>query len=618
MINIKNYFKNKKKNYLDQIDQCILSYNESKEILENMIENKSTNKIISEEFLYDLEILKGNYEKYENSILYKIDNTLTNIGNIYLKNILINPLDNIKDLKERQKIINNISISKKFNEIEENLKILKKNENNLLWLWKKNDKEVDNYLNSVYFQNRIFKHFNNNQKLLNAFNYYKIVVAPLLGILYPVVAIIVPYLLVKFVFKLPIKFSSYYKLISSSVGGSIFPMASNSIMFKMSKILSSLLYIIFYFHNTYFSVTSAINTNKTINIIHNKMNSISNYIKTYKKLNNLLNDIMPTEIITIGINIESELFDTEPHLLSNKGIILTEYKYIKDNKDIIIPIIKYVGLVDSYFSIAKLYKTNKNSKSYSLSNYINSNNPFINIDNIWHPYLDSHSVVKNNISLGNSNKQNIIITGPNAGGKSTFIKSLILTILFSQTITIAPCENITFTPFNLLSTYLNIPDCKGRESLFEAEMNRSLNYINKLKEMKKNNRFSIVVMDEIFNSTNPKEGISGAYAICKKISSFKNSISVITTHFNYLTNLKQYGFENYKIPIKKDKNKIIYTYKIKKGISKQFIALDLLKEKGFDNEIIEESKEIYKKLSKKKKIKTKTNGIINNIITSVI
>ena len=185
---------------------------------------------------------------------------------------------------------------------------------------KKNDKEVDNYLNNVYFQNRIFKHFNNNQKLLNAFNYYKIVVAPLLGILYPVVAIIVPYLLVKFVFKLPIKFSSYYKLISSSVGGSIFPMASNSIMFKMSKILSSLLYIIFYFHNTYFSVTSAINTNKTINIIHNKMNSISNYIKTYKKLNNLLNDIIPTEIITIGINIESELFDTEPHLLSNKGV----------------------------------------------------------------------------------------------------------------------------------------------------------------------------------------------------------------------------------------------------------------------------------------------------------
>ena len=118
MINIKNYFKNKKKNYLDEIDQCILSSNESKEILENMIENKSTNKIISEEFLYDLEILKGNYEKYENSILYKIDNTLTNIGHIYLKNIFLNPLDNIKYLKERQKIINNISISKKFNKIK--------------------------------------------------------------------------------------------------------------------------------------------------------------------------------------------------------------------------------------------------------------------------------------------------------------------------------------------------------------------------------------------------------------------------------------------------------------------------------------------------------------------
>ena len=212
-------------------------------------------------------------------------------------------------------------------------------------------------------------------------------------------------------------------------------------------------------------------------------------------------------------------------------------------------------------------------------------------------------------------KLRAVITGPNAGGKSTFIKAIIISILFSQTITLSPSKNITLTPFELLSTYLNIPDCKGKESLFEAEMNRSLTYINRLKILDKKNKFSIVVMDEIFNSTNPEEGISGAYAICKKMSSFQNNISIITTHFNYLTKLNKHGFENYKIKINKINNKIIYPYKLQKGISDQFIALELLKQKGFDSEIISESNKIYKKIrkqKKKKKVKKQGNEISIN------
>ena len=121
-------------------------------------------------------------------------------------------------------------------------------------------------------------------------------------------------------------------------------------------------------------------------------------------------------------------------------------------------------------------------------------------------------------------------------------------------------------------------------------------------------------MDEIFNSTNPEEGISGAYAICKKMSKFKNNISIITTHFNYLTKLNKHGYENYKIKIHKVNNKIIYPYKLEKGISNQFIALDLLKQKGFDNEIIEESHKVYKKI---KKIKKKKIRKVNNSIAFV-
>ena len=55
---------------------------------------------------------------------------------------------------------------------------------------------------------------------------------------------------------------------------------------------------------------------------------------------------------------------------------------------------------------------------------------------MWHPSFQSSGVVKNNFSLGTANQKsrNALITGPNAGGKSTFLKSIAISVLFSQTL----------------------------------------------------------------------------------------------------------------------------------------------------------------------------------------
>ena len=154
----------------------------------------------------------------------------------------------------------------------------------------------------------------------------------------------------------------------------------------------------------------------------------------------------------------------------------------------------------------------------------------------------------------------------------------------------------TISPF--INTYLNIPDSKGKESLFEAEMRRSLEFLNILKKLDKN-KFSFVIMDEIFSSTNPDEGISGAYAIANNMSKYLNNMCMITTHYSYLSKLEKTGkFRNYKIPIKRDnENNIVYTYKLEPGISNQYIALELLKKKGFDKNIVDDALTICKKIN---------------------
>jgi DNA mismatch repair protein MutS len=192
--------------------------------------------------------------------------------------------------------------------------------------------------------------------------------------------------------------------------------------------------------------------------------------------------------------------------------------------------------------------------------------------------------------------KSIIITGPNAGGKSTMIKSILIAVILAQTIGFANAGDIGMTPFYYISSQMNIPDCKGKESLFEAEMFRSKRHLDVLKSLEKSQK-SVIFMDEIFNSTNPVEGIAGAFAIAKNMAKYENNLSIITTHYLYLTKLSKNNFKNIKMNIKyTESGDIIYPYKLTKGVSKQFIAIEILQKHGFDENIVKDALEIKESL----------------------
>jgi DNA mismatch repair protein MutS len=269
------------------------------------------------------------------------------------------------------------------------------------------------------------------------------------------------------------------------------------------------------------------------------------------------------------------------------------HTYMTFDKDIIKSILLKVYIIESLKSVS----TFKNDFGLSFAKFdITSSTPVLAINGVFHPCIDIQKVVKNNVCF--KGNDNAIITGPNAGGKSTFVKSLLINVLLCQTIGIASAVECTMTPFYNINSQINIPDSKGYESLFEAEMYRCKEKLDILKRTPEN-KFSIFVMDEIFNSTNPVEGISGAYAIAKKISQYSNCLLVFTTHYIYLTKLKKTGrFVNYRMNIERNsENQIHYPYILEKGVSKQYIALDLLAKNGFDRDIIDEAITLKNKLS---------------------
>ena len=568
-------------------------------------------------FAKDLEIFYG-LEDGGASIISKINKTNTVFGFIKLRECLSYPTTNIEDLKKRQQLVKRIAAlpENERQDIDKKLDKLKELEKDIIWLLQPKSVEEQKIIDSVYFYDKYIGSLNKFEEPLNIYSYFKIFLSPLYGLLSPLIMMILPYLYLRFFSNVKIGFWSYIKILKLSMFSDVFsfmggaggPRSGRS---RLSKYFSYFLSMVFYIQNIVNSFSISFSTHQIINILHDKMSNYQQFCNIGLQLvKNLRETLYLSELEHPNKYIRDNDFEESPSLFSNKGKVLyankncIKYDQIKE-------LCSEIGKIDFVNSLFKL--TEKFSTCFPTM--METKTPLIDFENVYHPYLESKAI-KNNITLGNKYPQNAIVTGPNAGGKSTLIKSIGISILTSQTLGIAFADALQFTPFNIINSYLNIPDCKGKESLFEAEMHRSLDHIKMCKNLPAEHK-TFIIMDEIFSSTNPTEGISGAYAIANKMGGFENSICIITTHFNQLTSLEDGGkFKNYKIPCAYDSmGKITYPYKLMKGISEQNIALELLNAKGFDDDIIETAKSISSKLASLEVKKFNTN--VDNVVEDV-
>ena len=378
--------------------------------------------------------------------------------------------------------------------------------------------------------------------------------------------------------------------------------------------------------------------------------------------------------------IHDELNGTDGSLFNISGMSSTTENVanpIDTKTNLFTPIFQYIAILDTYLNICTL-KSKRNNVCFT--SFVKNNTPYINIENLWN--VCCNDAVTNDLKLGmmcldknvssseediiniieeeskeevkkeevkkeevkkeevtkeevtkeevtkeevnnTDDVNNIIVTGPNGSGKSTYIKSILETIILSQTIGIGFCSSIQLTPFHNFITHLNIPDCQGKESLFQAEMNRCFSYLNQLNTIEENNQFSFNIIDEIFVSTNYLEGASGAYAIIKKIGLYKNSLSIVTTHFDIISKMNHNNTKKQYFSLDIDKTgEITGNYKIKEGINEKHMAIQLLKRKGFDDELIQDAEKMYSYLTKNNKekvneevneeVKEEVNEEVNN------
>ncbi len=282
--------------------------------------------------------------------------------------------------------------------------------------------------------------------------------------------------------------------------------------------------------------------------------------------------------------LDTNTFKGNPSSFSITGRILAAHKLMTIVKDELTATLNAIAELDTYVALAKLYKNQDDTASYSFVEFRKSNSPYLQATNFWNPFINPTSVVTNTIELGHHNVQNVILTGPNTGGKSTVIKALLINILFAQTFGMAAAEQFVMTPFKKINCYLNITDnIAAGVSSFKAEVLRAKELITTFKTLPSHD-FCFTIMDEAFNSTSPQEGEYVAYKFAEKLGNFNNGMTIIATHYPKLIDLEQEKsdtYKNYHVEvIREEDGSLNRTFKLLPEASRMNIALDILAEEG--------------------------------------
>jgi len=488
---------------------------------------------------------------------------------ILIDKLIKHPINDRNLLERRQNTIINYDID---------IEILKEYENDILWIYKIADEINNNSSIEILFPSTfIINYINYFEQILDLYHLYKIYFIPMTSILYPLSAFIAPYLYIKNHLKMNITITSYIEIFYNILKF-LFKTTGN-FRADITKFVSIFLYVGIYLYNMYQTYEIALFLHNTKYKLHAKMQGLVHFIRHSQ---NIMKNL-PSNIIAAYFNIN------ETYQRININNSMTDiYRIWKDDniKRDISSLLKTIYAVDVIDTINKLLLSGKWSTVLYTNETLfwDAKNPILKDEQIANPI--------------NLNK-NIIVTGPNAGGKTTYVKTVLANVILGQTIGITYSLRSQMILYDTINSFMRVSDILGTRSYFEAEAEYCLNMINNAVNISGQNKRGLFLMDEPMHSTPPTEGMATAYAVIEYLSKLDGITLIITTHFHKLVKLEELypdKFINLSVDAIAHNNKYIFPYKIKRGFSYLCIAIELLDIKEFPSIIIENAIKMKNKI----------------------
>lgn len=213
-----------------------------------------------------------------------------------------------------------------------------------------------------------------------------------------------------------------------------------------------------------------------------------------------------------------------------------------------------------------------------------------------HPVVEylmppGESFIPNDLEIDNSERQILIVTGPNMAGKSTYLRQIAVIILMAQMGSFVPASEAKIGMVDKLFTRVGASDnLAGGESTFLVEMNETANILNNATVR------SLILLDEIGRGTSTYDGLSIAWAVTEYLhnNSSVAAKTIFATHYHELAELEELlpRVFNLNVAVKEYGDKIVFLRKIIEGSADHSYGIQVAQLAGLPQTVIERAKEV--------------------------
>ncbi len=225
-----------------------------------------------------------------------------------------------------------------------------------------------------------------------------------------------------------------------------------------------------------------------------------------------------------------------------------------------------------------------------------SEEPGVDIRDGRHPVVEQIQVepfIPNNTILSDERRM-LIVTGPNMGGKSTYMRQTALIVILAHIGSFVPARSAVLGPMDRIFTRIGAADdLAGGRSTFMVEMTETANILNNATD------HSLVLVDEVGRGTSTFDGLALAWASAVHLAQVTRAFTMFATHFFELTALPEHapGIVNVHIDAAEHGDRIVFLHAVKEGPANRSYGLQVAQLAGVPDEVIVQARQRLQELA---------------------
>jgi len=299
--------------------------------------------------------------------------------------------------------------------------------------------------------------------------------------------------------------------------------------------------------------------------------------------------------------VTEELKELEESILTSEdeaiALELEIFEHLRDRLQSEISRVRQTAQILSEIDVLSTFAFNAKMHNYSRPELDdNPNQRLVDIQEGRHPVIEALDMdepfVPNDLGLESDDEFILVITGPNMGGKSTYMRQTALIALLAQMGSYIPAAKARLSVFDRIFTRVGASDNLTRgQSTFMVEMSEAASILNNATPN------SLIILDEIGRGTSTFDGISIAWAIIEHLHNLR-ALTLFATHYHELILLEARleGVRNAKVVVREEDKNLIFLRKVIQGETDKSYGIQVARLAGLPKNVVERATEVVTEL----------------------